>query len=101
VLIYISADIAEAIIRFGWTALVFHMFGPCKTVSDDTITSITKLCGKEEQKIYRAAIHDRVLRWKKSAEEDAQNYAISNVTVKMFSYLTCIHVKYKIEGIMF
>jgi hypothetical protein len=47
------------------------------------------------------AKHDRVLRWKKSAEEDAQKYATSNVTVNMFSYLTCIYVKYEIEGIMF
>jgi hypothetical protein len=83
--------------------LVFHLFGSCKTVGDDTITSNTKLCGKEEQKNYRAATHDLVLRLKKSAEEDGQNYAItrSNVTVKMFTYLTCIHVKYKTEGIMF
>jgi hypothetical protein len=89
VLIYISADIAEAIISFGWTVLVFQIFGPCKTVGDYTITSIIKICGKEEQKIYQAAKHHRVLRWKKSAEEDVKKYATSNVTVKMFSYLIC------------
>ena len=42
-LIYISADVAETIIRFGWTVLVFQVFGPCKTVGDETITSITNL----------------------------------------------------------
>ena len=50
VLIYIRVGKADAIIRFGWTVLVFHLFDHCKTVGDDTFSSITKFCGKEEQK---------------------------------------------------
>ena len=50
VLISISADIAEAIIRFGWTVLVFHLFGPCKTVGDDSITSITTSAERKKRR---------------------------------------------------